>query len=304
MRRIAVFTILTGIALGAATPALADGEPAAASAPVAVKDGWSGLYIGAGGGAGRIERSGTNDAHVWQEKEKCKKHDVKDIDFDKHWNVTDVDCGYNDEKWKHLKYGSFDKTFLGPFSGDDWEGFGTIQIGYDRLVHDRLLIGAFADVDIYAGSGDESKSKFVKDSFELNNTVNVGGKLGFLLTPKFLLYGVGGYTQASIDKSVSFKYGPTFDDFDRPKGWFAGGGAEYQFRPGLSLKLEYRFADYGDMSDSASYLSDPHYFEKHCDWYRKTYGADWKSDDELEVQTVRALLVFRPGEPDAPAPRK
>jgi opacity protein-like surface antigen len=303
MRTFAVFAILTCIVLGAATQALADGDPGGGAPSVALKDGWSGLYIGAGGGAGRIDRSGSNDAHVWQEKEKCKKYDVKDVEH-KNGKVVDVECGKHDDKWQPLTYGSFDKTFLGPFSGDNWEGFGTVQIGYDRLVHDRLLLGAFADVDLYAGGGDESKSKFVTDSFELKNTVNVGGKLGFLLTPKFLLYGVGGYTEASVDKSVAFKYGPTFNDFDRAKGWFAGGGGEYQLRPGVSLKLEYRFADYGDISESASYQSDPHYFEKHCDWYRTTYGADWKADDDMEVQTVRALLVFRASEPDAPAPLK
>lgn len=286
MRSVTAFTIFLGLAFGFATQAMADGAPASAAPVAEVRDGWSGLYFGLGGGGGRIDRSGSNDTHVWEKKEKCDKYDY-----------YHGYCG-----WELVKF--WDHTFTNPFSNDDWQGFGTVQIGYDRLVHDHLVIGAFADVDIYGGGGDENKSHFVQDSFEINHTWNFGGKLGFLVTPRLMLYGVGGYTQAGIDKSVAFKYGPTFDDFDTPRGWFAGGGGELKLRPGLSLKLEYRFADYGSVSESASWSSYPWDYQKYCEIYRKTYGADWKSDDDLEVQSVRALIVFRPDEPVKPAPLK
>ena len=45
-----------------------------------------------------------------------------------------------------------------------WNRFGTIQLGYDRLFHDRLLIGAFADVDIYVDSDDEQLQRCAIDS--------------------------------------------------------------------------------------------------------------------------------------------
>lgn len=290
MRSVTAFTILFGLALGFATQAVADGAPAEAAPAPQVRDGWSGLYIGIGGGLGRIDRSGSNDAHVWEKKEKCSKYDYN-------WYTKECYGG-----WDLVKY--WDHTFTNPFSDDDWKGFGTVQIGYDRLVHDHLVIGAFADVDIYGGSGDDLKSKYVTDSFALNHTWNLGGKLGFLVTPRLMLYGVGGYTQAGIDKSVAFKYGPTLDDFDTPRGWFAGGGGEVKLRPGVSLKVEYRFADYGSISESASWASYPWTYQKYCEVYRKTYGTDWKADDDFEVQSVRALLVFRPDEPDTPAPLK
>ena len=289
MRSVVVFSVFSALALGAATAALADGAPVSLTPAPTVRDGWSGLYIGLGGGAGNVDRSGSNDKHVWKKKEKCKHHPVPlQIAM-----VPPPPC-----TWEEVD--SFDKVFSNPFGEDDWKGFGTIQIGYDRLVHNHVLIGAFADVDIYAGGEDGSKSKWIKDSFEINHTWNVGGRLGAFVTPKVLLYGVGGYTQASIDKSVAFKWGPTFEDFDGPKGWFAGGGAEFKLRPGVFLKGEYRYADYGSHSDSKSYEWGPH-GNNYC---RVSGGKSWTAEEDLTIQSVRALLVFRLDEPDKPVALK
>lgn len=290
------YAVIAGVAsLAFGSTAFADGmegglKGAPAPAP-ALRDGWSGLYIGAGGGAGRIDRSGSNDKSIWGKKEHCQKGN---------------DCGEDGEDWEQVDYWG-PISFPNPFSEDDWEGFGTIQIGYDRLLGDRLLIGAFADVDIYGGSGDTHKDYFIKDSFELNHTWNVGGRIGALVTPRVLLYGVGGYTRASFDKSVHFGRGPRgrkFDDFDSQDGWFAGGGAEVKLRKGVGLKFEYRYADYGSFSDGDSWASRPRYRED-CNWvYRTTFGKEWTVKDDLEIQSVRAVLVFRLDEPEAPAPLK
>ena len=277
MRSVVVFSVFSALALGAATAAIADGAPVSLTPAPTVRDGWSGLYIGLGGGASRVDRSGSND----KKKETCSKN---------HYYVSSGKCGHNDDMWVVDDH----HTSENPFGEEDWKGFGTVQIGYDHLFGTHLLIGAFADVDIYGGGEDDLNHKHIDGSFELNHTWNVGGRIGALVMPHVLLYGVGGYTQAGIDKSVDFKW-KHLDDFDTPKGWFAGGGAEVQLHRGVSLKFEYRFADYGSISDDASWTK-----QKGCDWYRKSFSAD----DDLEVQSVRALLVFRADEPDAPVALK
>jgi outer membrane immunogenic protein len=270
--------------LGFATQAIADGAPVSAAPAPEVRDGWSGLYIGLGGGGSRVDHSSAVDTDVTIQKQKkyCW------------WSY----CWWADS-------GSpYTKQFQSLFGDDDWKGFGTIQVGYDRLIHDRLLIGAFADVDIYFGGGSNTGGKYLNESFDLNHTWNFGGKLGFLATDRVLLYGVGGYTQAGIDSSIQIPYGPKLDDFDNPKGWFIGGGGELKLRPGLSLKVEYRYADYGSFGDSGStsFTTDPYWCGYHkC---RKDITVSSNADDDLEVQSVRALIVFRPDEPDAPAPLK
>ena len=288
MRSVVVFSVFSALALGAATAAIADGAPVSLAPAPAVRDGWSGLYIGAGGGVSRVDRSSRVDTDVTKQKEKC------------HWV-------YVDHKWQcdWKDYGpSYTKHFESLFGDEDWKGFGTIQVGYDHLLGTHLLIGAFADVDIYFGGEDDQGHKYLDGSFDINHTWNVGGRLGFLVTPKLLLYGVGGYTQAGIDNSIHVPWGPKLDDFDNPKGWFVGGGGEVKLHHGVSLKLEYRYADYGSFEDDGSKSWTSHSYW--CGWHkcRDKWTVDSKADDDLEVQSVRALLVFRLDEPDKPVALK
>lgn len=276
MRTVAVFTILAGIALGAATAALADGAPSA-PAPVALKDGWSGLYIGAGGGGSYIDRSGQ-------------------VDTDKDVEVQKLKCWWWWCHWKDVY--DYDKHYSTDIGEKDWQGFGTLQVGYDRLFHDRILAGAFADVDLYVGGDDAISGKHIDEgSFDLNHTWNVGGRLGVLVTPELLLYGVGGYSRASISGSIGVEDGPTMQLSDGLHGWFAGAGGEMKLRPGMSLKLEYRYADYGSFTDNASSWDIDYW--KYCGkHYRSITSVDSQADEDLTVQSVRALLVFRLDEPD------
>ena len=287
MRSVAVFSVFSVLALGIATSAVADGTPGpVASAPV-VRDGWSGLYIGLGGGASRVDRSSRVDTDVTKQKEKCHwKHD-KDINKGK---PSKGHCEW--EEWGK----PYTQHFQSLFSDDETKGFGTVQVGYDHLLGHHLLIGAFADVDLYFGDDDQG--------FDLNHTWNIGGRLGVLVAPKLLLYGVGGYTQAGIDNAVHNPYGPKLDDFDNPRGWFAGGGGEVKLHRGVSLKLEYRYADYGSFADDGSLSTTSASYWKYHKKFRHVTTVDSSADDDLEVQSVRALVVFRLDEPDAPIPLK
>ena len=279
MRSVAVLTVFSVLALGSATSAIADGTPVSLTPSPIVRDGWSGLYIGLGGGASRVDYSSRVDTDVTKQKqkEKCYLHKGK-----KHCHWEDVGKPYT-------------QHFASLFDDDETKGFGTVQIGYDHLFGHHLLIGAFADVDLYFGDDD--------DSFDLNHTWNVGGRLGFLVAPKVLLYGVGGYTQAGIDTSIHNPLGPKLDDFDNPKGWFVGGGGEVKLHHGLSLKLEYRYADYGSFDDQGSSSSASYW--KYCKVnYRKVTTVNSSADDDLEIQSVRALLVFRLDEPEVPVALK
>jgi opacity protein-like surface antigen len=258
-----------------------------------VRDGWSGLYIGIGGGASRVDHSSSVHTDVTKDKERCSKYKFNPYTGYCHGGWQDV-YGYPKE--------IFDFTSL--FGGEDTEGFGTVQVGYDHLFHNHLLIGAFVDVDIYGSGENDHNGKYFGGNFGLNHTWNLGARLGALVTPKVLLYGVGGYTQAGIDNSIHVPFGPKLEDFDDAKGWFVGGGGEVKLRPGLSLKLEYRYADYDSFSDQGSKTWGPFYDLKDCDWYRKTYTVNSKADDDLTVQSVRALLVFRLDEPDKPVALK
>ena len=285
MRSVTVFTVFSVLALGSATSAIADGTPVSLTPSPIVRDGWSGLYIGLGGGASRVDHSSRVDTDVTKQKQEEECYPVHDP-IARKWIEK---CYWKDVGKPHTKH------LASLFGDDETKGFGTVQVGYDHLLGHHLLIGAFADVDLYFGDDD--------DSFDLNHTWNVGGRFGFLVMPNVLLYGVGGYTQAGLDTSIHIPLGPKLDDFDSPKGWFVGGGGEVKLHHGLSLKLEYRYADYGSFDDQGSSTSASYW--KYCKKnYRKVTTVDSSADDDLEIQSVRALLVFRLDEPEVPVALK
>jgi outer membrane immunogenic protein len=108
----------------------------------------------------------------------------------------------------------------------------------------------------------------------------VGGRIGYLITPNFLTYWDGGYTQTHFDQAT-YQFtgvqlpGTTFD------GWFIGSGFEYSFNwliPGLFLKTEYRFSSFDAKTVSDTFA-----------------GADIGLSESLHpfVQTVTTQLVYR-----------
>lgn len=77
-----------------------------------------------------------------------------------------------------------------------------------------------------------------------------GPRVGWLLTPNFLVYARGGVALAQLDTSItsgtvaaiSNGYGTSGKTV---AGWFVGAGGEWMLAPGLSAKLEYRYSDFG-----------------------------------------------------------
>jgi outer membrane immunogenic protein len=262
-------------------PAFADGDAKHfAVAPIVEHYEWGGLFVGAGGGFGSIDRS--TNVHTKRKKttEKCKKFDPHDpkkcIEFEKVSSTTTTTDGSSGE--------------------DDWRGFGTLQVGYDRLIHDCFLIGAFTDVDWYGDHDHTTNSAFDVDA-DLDWVWSIGGRFGALVTPRVLLYGVGGYTQASLDSNVAIHSGPSLFHSDDLHGWFVGAGSELRLHKRFSLKLEYRFADYGDENASGSSSSSTKLYDCHPHKCHDLETVTSRSDSELEVQSVRALLVFNLEEP-------
>jgi outer membrane immunogenic protein len=115
-------------------------------------------------------------------------------------------------------------------AGDELDGdgiFGTVALGYDRQFGPGLVAGVFADYDF---------SDISAEGFDHNYSWSIGGRLGGLITPRTLLYGTAGYTQAEFEDAANDA--ETFD------GYFVGAGIEHMLRENWTLKLEYRYSDY------------------------------------------------------------
>jgi opacity protein-like surface antigen len=210
-------------------------------------------------------------------------------------------------------------------SEDDWHGFGTIQAGYDQRIG-NFVVGGFADFDFYPDRPKDSTSNningnlsfaffnipigpvipianyaSVTSSVELQNTWSVGGRIGYLVTPDVLLYGLGGYTQARFDGQINLSYlsltaGPQTLSLNVPdelRGYFVGAGGEAKIAHNVALRLEYRYANYSGETNSASASSGAAFLP----FVSYTNSASVQASLDEQIHTVRAALVLKLGEP-------
>jgi outer membrane immunogenic protein len=84
----------------------------------------------------------------------------------------------------------------------------------------------------------------------------VTGRLGFLVTPSFLIYGKGGvafvgenHSQDSLEGFIPVAIHGSTGDFTRT-GWDAGAGLEWMFAPSWSVWLEYDHMGFGSRTET------------------------------------------------------
>ena len=135
----------------------------------------------------------------------------------------------------------------------------TPNVGYNFQAG-SWLFGAEASADLPVG-GDEKSVTFASAGLGLVPSVaqigagwsaryDATGRLGFMLTPQFMLYAGGGpsllKTTGGIYSgnpyNVASGFGAAGATF---AGWHAKGGVEFMAIPGWSIKLEYDHADWG-----------------------------------------------------------
>ncbi len=146
--------------------------------------------------------------------------------------------------------------------GKGWFGQGQVGCDYQfglplGFWSPNVVIGAFGDYE-YGGNsmrGTLAIPSFISGSaFGGENmpwTWAAGARAGVLVTPRFLTYFDGGYTQANFSQ-VNFQSTFTgvasgnFVPANTYNGWFIGSGFEYSFDflPGLFFKTEYRYSTY------------------------------------------------------------
>jgi len=156
------------------------------------------------------------------------------------------------------------------FSNGGFIGGG--QIGYNYQFGPSFVAGVEADIQGIAGSRKtdnffgvapvigfppftERSALVATRSTDYIGTVR--GRLGWLVTPTFLVYGTGGFAYGGIQSSAIIFSGSSPPIGDTPValfrnesltrgGWTAGGGVEWMFAPNWSVKAEYLYYHLGD----------------------------------------------------------
>jgi outer membrane immunogenic protein len=169
-----------------------------------------------------------------------------------------------------------------PISTSGFIGGG--QIGYNYQFANSFVAGIEADIQGVAASNrtDTVFGSGVPVGFPaetINSTVTareridyigtVRGRLGFTITPTFLVYGTGGLAYGGVNSSVAISQqnlpagsiiGAPFSSFgslsNTRVGWTAGGGLEWLFAPNWSVKVEYLYYDLSTATFALSPLTN------------------------------------------------
>lgn len=151
-------------------------------------------------------------------------------------------------------------------------------LGYDRQIHDRFLIGLFADFDvsdITRGQGE--------DSLAIDRSWAIGARLGYLLNPTLLLFVTGGYTEAHFDNGGYWDISPALRGRDEVtfSGYFVGAGFERTLGNNFYLRGEARYADFGGEVINSGVLGPD----------------DFVDIEEPELWTGRLGITYKLGRP-------
>jgi outer membrane immunogenic protein len=158
------------------------------------------------------------------------------------------------------------------------------QIGYNYQFGNSFVAGIEADIQGVAGSNRrdtvfrsgvpvgfpaETITSTVFASRRIDYIGTVRGRLGFTITPTFLVYGTGGLAYGGLNSSVAISQqnlpagstlGAPFSSFgslsNTRVGWTAGGGLEWLFAPNWSVKVEYLYYNLGRETFALSPLTN------------------------------------------------
>jgi outer membrane immunogenic protein len=147
----------------------------------------------------------------------------------------------------------------GTAGGRGW--MGQAQVGCDYQFAGSFVIGAFGDYTFMDVHGDKigAPDLLTVGNLKQDSAWAVGGRIGYLVSPTFLSYFSGGYTETKFNQvnylnATSFggngSIGSTFGTAlpgATYKGWFLGSGFEYGLgflSPALYLKTEYRVSEF------------------------------------------------------------
>jgi outer membrane immunogenic protein len=190
--------------------------------------------------------------------------------------------------------------------------FGTVEAGFDYQI-DSVVVGVLANYDFGKTKMKNKSNTFVfnnnsdtiddnatfETKWEIGDTWAVGARAGFLAMDNALIYVTGGYTQANIKAesdlhndfaNPQFPFNESFHSSDSgwEDGWFVGGGIEALLTDNISLKAEYRYADYGKVNRDDSIDTNP-------GSESEFFFAESSQEGDVTVHTVRAVLSYRFG---------
>lgn len=165
-------------------------------------------------------------------------------------------------------------------------------------------------------NGFQSSSTSVNSSVETGNSFDLGARIGFLATEDTLVFLSGGASAIKAKQNLTYSSNANLDgisefgtdgetnsyNFSRSSsksdtrvGYYVGAGIETRLTANASLKMEYRYADYGKMTsrlNSNETLSD-NTGANVLEFYDSIGGSSsLKQESDITAHSFRAVLNY------------
>ncbi|HEV2080382.1 MAG TPA: porin family protein [Allosphingosinicella sp.] len=127
---------------------------------------------------------------------------------------------------------------------------------------------------------DETIDAPFSSRIETGRDIYVGGRIGFRVTPRTLVYGKAGYTNTSIEGRFEGD-GDRFEFDSNVDGYRLGLGIEQLFGRNAYGKIEYRYSNYSNLDFSDDFDLDD------------LDGEDFETDVDLDRHQVMLGIGFR-----------
>jgi outer membrane immunogenic protein len=122
------------------------------------------------------------------------------------------------------------------------------SVGYDFEFGGGVVLGAEAELTGTGVKADVVDVAVTGDHFhtEAGTDIYVGARLGYAVSPQFMIYAKGGWTNLSLDSAYYSGVGDIVSTSDgNQDGFRVGAGLEYMFGQNFYVKGEYRYSHYG-----------------------------------------------------------
>lgn len=138
------------------------------------------------------------------------------------------------------------------------------------------VFGVEGDAEIADVEGDNPNWPFGDTiTAKITSQGSARGRVGYVYNNNVMFYGTGGIAFANI--KTRYLSGVAIDSYDQMRsGWTLGAGVEYAFAPNWTARLDYRYADFGRITNHAA-----------------TTDSGWNYHNDITEQAVRIGVAYK-----------
>lgn len=162
----------------------------------------------------------------------------------------------------------------------NWDASGAVggvHAGFN-LQSGAFVYGIEGDIEASGVRGNNNvAAPFTGTNFENRWQGSVRGRLGLAMGPT-LLYATGGVAIADLAGTYSVGAGPQQTFRSTETGWTVGAGVEFAVAQNWTTRLEYRYTDFGTLTDNPSAAAVPGNFgyRNDVDFHTVRVGVSYK----------------------------